>query len=360
MKPSPFLVALVRRLLPPDDREHVLGDLEERLQIGKTSAARRYLVDAVQTVPLVILSRMRRVVTQPIFGLQALLVFVAFVGVLTSPQLSGTYLLLLRALFPTLIAMCVLLVADTYTTQGRSSAWSQLVIVAAALGIAWFSNVLAVRSGIPWGLPYRTIRQGLIFGFFVLSWVRFMSMFRKAHEHLDLAIPNALVELRTHAEHFELEIRRRNQMAYAICVVLIVVFGRVALLAATQFEMVGALLVVVGTMFFAYQVSRFPTAVVPTDLSCASTCQFYRDELHRQRDFHSARALTVRLSLLLPVPLLMGVILTRVARPDRIGTAIMLFLIFIALAVGVVALNRRMARRYDRRLDALDRIKEAS
>ena len=355
MKPPALLVALVRALLPPADREHVLGDLQERLQIARNAATWSYLIDAMQTVPMVIWSRMRRIVTQPIFGLQALLVFAAFVAVLT-PRLSADFLLLLKALFPTLIAMSVLLVADTYTTRGRRSGWSQLLIVVIALGVVWLAHVLAVRSGIPWSVPYRTVRQGLIFGFLVLSWVRFMSVFHEAHEHFDRTIPNTFGELRTHVEDFEREIRRRNRLAYAVCAVLMTSFGRVALLASSQIEMIGALITVAGTVFLAYQVSRFPAAAMPTQFDFATAVQFYRQELRRQSDFHSAGAVWLRLSLLFPGPILIGIILTRVARPDRIGAIIMQLAIFIALAVGTVALNQRMVRRYDRRLQALDQI----
>ena len=57
-----------------------------------------------------------------------------------------------------------------------------------------------------------------------------------------------------------------------------------------------------------------------------------------------------------PAIISIGIGLAGVARPDRVGATIMQLGIFITLAVGVVALNQRMVRRYDRRLRALDQL----
>lgn len=145
-------------------------------------------------------------------------------------------------------------------------------------------------------------------------------------------------------------------MAYAVCAVLVASFGRVALLAPTPIEMIGALITMAGAVFLAYQVSRFPAAVMPAQFDFASAVQFYRQALRGQAGFHSARAVWLRLSLLFPGPFLIGIGLARVARPDRVGATIMQLAIFITLAVGAVALNQRMVRRYDRRLRALDQL----
>ena len=53
--PSRFAEAVVGLLLPPACREHVLGDLHERYQ-----SPQQYWPEAIRTVPLVILSRIRR------------------------------------------------------------------------------------------------------------------------------------------------------------------------------------------------------------------------------------------------------------------------------------------------------------
>jgi len=361
MTPPPILAALVRTLLPPVDREHVLGDLQERFEISRDSSSWRYFVDAIQTVPLVVWSRMRRTATQPMFAIQALLTFATFVAVLTSPRLGGNLLLVARVLFPTLVATSVLLVADTYSTPERRQPWTPLMLVALAMAIVWFANVLAIRFGIPWALPYRTIRSGVIISFLVLSWIRFMRVFREAaHERFDRVTPTTLGDLRTHAENFQSEIRRRNQMAYAICAVLVVPFSRMAFVAGTQLAMTGALLTVAGTVFLAYQISRFPSAAVPGHLDFANLSDFYARELRRQRDFHNTSALSVRLGLLCAGPLLVviGTTLTSIARPDRMGMGLLQLAVFVALAIGAVFMNQRVAGRYAGRLKNLERTRE--
>ena len=357
MTTPPVLVALVRRLLPSADREHVLGDLQERRE-ADDSSGRRYFVDVMQTVPLVIWSRMRRTLTQAVFAIQPLLILAAFVAVLTSQRLGGNLLLVFRTLFPALIATSVLLVADTYATPGRRQPWRQLAIVAIALGVVWCANALGFRFGIPWTLPYQTMSQGLFISFLLLSWARFMRVFREAaHEHLDRAVPSTVADLRAHTESFEREIRQRNQMAYVICAVLIITFGRVALLAATQIAMVGALLTVAGTLWLGYQVSRFPSAPAPGHLDFANLRQFYARELHRQRAFHSASALWLRLALLCSGPFVMS-IGTVLARPGQMGAGILQLAVFVALAIGAVFMNQRVAGRYAGRLKALEQTRE--
>jgi hypothetical protein len=122
-------------------------------------------------------------------------------------------------------------------------------------------------------------------------------------------------------------------------------------MAATQIGMIGALLTVVGTALLAYQVSLFPTAGVPGQFDFATLREFYAQELRRQYDFHSARALSLRLALLFCGPFLIfaGTILARPA------AGIAQLVTFIALMAAAAAMNRRVAARYDRRLKGLDR-----
>lgn len=68
--------AVVARLIPPDCREEVLGDLHER-----NISFARYLLDALHTIPLVVASRIRRT-SDP--GLLAMYAIVCY----TSPGAS--------------------------------------------------------------------------------------------------------------------------------------------------------------------------------------------------------------------------------------------------------------------------------
>jgi hypothetical protein len=56
--PRPIVETLVGAFLPPVCREHVLGDLYERF-----TSPRQYFLDAIQAVPLVVVSQILRTST---------------------------------------------------------------------------------------------------------------------------------------------------------------------------------------------------------------------------------------------------------------------------------------------------------
>ena len=55
VRPPALVDAVIRLLIPPACREHVLGDLWERY-----TSPRQYVIDALRTLPFVICSQMRR------------------------------------------------------------------------------------------------------------------------------------------------------------------------------------------------------------------------------------------------------------------------------------------------------------
>ena len=59
-RPPALIDALVRRLVPPACREHVVGDLWERY-----TSPRHYALDAVRTIPAVVASQIRRTARLP-------------------------------------------------------------------------------------------------------------------------------------------------------------------------------------------------------------------------------------------------------------------------------------------------------
>src|SRR5438132_7461035 len=72
--PAPrHLENLLRWLLPPACREHVLGDLQERNQSPKS-----YLIDALSVLGPVIISRIRRTTDLQVFVMEVLTVYLSF------------------------------------------------------------------------------------------------------------------------------------------------------------------------------------------------------------------------------------------------------------------------------------------
>jgi len=142
--PSKTAEAIVAVLVPPARREEVLGDLQERY-----TSPRQYTLDALHTVPLVIISRMCRTADPQILLIQAFALYVSFLG---AAWLRGGAVLsepwgLLRLAIPAAMAMLGLILDDTYANPGRRSALSLargpllgLVLALASQEMFWISD----------------------------------------------------------------------------------------------------------------------------------------------------------------------------------------------------------------------------
>lgn len=117
--PSKAVEAIVAVFVPPACREEVLGDLHERY-----SSPRQYTLDALRTVPLVIISRIRRTADPQILLIQAFVLYVSFLGAawLRDRALLREQWGLLRLAIPAAMAILGLILDDTYANPGRRSA----------------------------------------------------------------------------------------------------------------------------------------------------------------------------------------------------------------------------------------------
>ena len=142
--PSKAAEAIIAIFAPPACREEVLGDLHERY-----SSPRQYYLDASRTVPLVIISRIRRTTDPQVLLIQAFVLFVAFLG--AAWLRDGAFLReqwgLLRLAIPAGMAMLGLILEDTYANPGRRSALKLvrgpvvgLGLASVSQGIFWASN----------------------------------------------------------------------------------------------------------------------------------------------------------------------------------------------------------------------------
>jgi len=117
--PSKIAEGMVAVFVPPACREEVLGDLHERY-IGP----RQYAIDTLRTVPLVIISRIRRTADPQVLVMQAFALYVSFLG--AAWLQDGAFLSsrwgLLRLAIPTGMAMLGLLLEDAYAKPGLRSA----------------------------------------------------------------------------------------------------------------------------------------------------------------------------------------------------------------------------------------------
>jgi hypothetical protein len=151
--PSKTTEAVVAFLIPPACREEALGDLHERFQ-----SPSQYVADALFTIPLIILSRIRRPADVEILLLQSFALYMSFA--VAAWLYDGAILFeprgLLRLAIPAAMAMLGLILDDTYAHSGRRTslelARGPLLGAAIALaseGILWMSRPdLALPRGI--------------------------------------------------------------------------------------------------------------------------------------------------------------------------------------------------------------------
>jgi hypothetical protein len=117
-------------------------------------------------------------------------------------------------------------------------------------------------------------------------------------------------------------------------------------------QRIGSVLTVVGAGFLLIQLRMRPARVMP-DMGETESIRFYRAELERQRDFHRGWWLWSRLIILLPGPVVWMVGSVR-AWPKATTLTWWTLAAFLILAAIAVPLNLRLARQYQRRIDALD------
>jgi hypothetical protein len=143
-RPSKSAEAIVAILVPPACREEVVGDLHERYR-----SRCQYAFEALITVPLVILSRVRRTADPQVVLIQAFALYVSF---LCAAWFKDAALLqaqwgLLRLAIPAGITLLVMMLEDAYANPGRRSLLSLvrgpvfgLAFALASQGLFWSGN----------------------------------------------------------------------------------------------------------------------------------------------------------------------------------------------------------------------------
>ncbi len=144
----------------------------------------------------------------------------------------------------------------------------------------------------------------------------------------------------------------RNWFATAVCCFAIAAYGMFAFRSTTNLERIGAVLAIAGGINVIVQYLRRPVRSMP-EFGANESIRFYRAELERHRDFHRIRGIGAWLLPLLPGPILFNVAFA-VDHPKFASIIELQMLVFLMLAALVFPLNLRMARRYQRRLDALN------
>jgi hypothetical protein len=120
-------------------------------------------------------------------------------------------------------------------------------------------------------------------------------------------------------------------------------------------QLAGAVLTIIGVSYLGWQIraNRFRAL----SIDATDTLEYLRREFARQRDFHWGSRFWWRMLLFVPGPLIFSAGFAQ-AHPEvvtfiRIETAT-----FVLLAIAAIPLNVRIARRYQKQIDALTRLQE--
>ncbi len=156
--PSKVIEALVGLLIPAACREHVLGDLRERFK-----CSRQYVADAASTVPLVIVSRIRRTTDPQVLLMEAFAVYASFL--FAAWQLHQMSFLqeqegLLRLAIPTAVTLAALMLVDAYARPEKRWPVKPMLQAAFAIAFAVFSQAALVAAYPAFAVPFRIMVLG--------------------------------------------------------------------------------------------------------------------------------------------------------------------------------------------------------
>jgi hypothetical protein len=344
--PPALIESVVRLLLPPPAREHVLGDLAERY-----TTPTRYAVEAARTVPFVLGSQIRRTSFFPLWPLVALMLAGGF-G--TGPGVSWT-----KAALPTIATMIGFMLRDAYRIRDPRRPWRQgLVDVSIAAAFAAASQVLVaiVRPDL------LIAPSGVAGGAATLALLYLLRVQNPGRPARCVTAPDVATmtneQLRDEIAGYSKTMRRSVWIEIAASGILIPTFTAFALMAPDPIVRLGAGMTVVGGLFVLRRMWRALASTTPIagDADFESVAAIYRTRLQQQQ--HGLR--TMWLWYLLPLTIGPALIFINAAqsasRPATasIGTAIALLAIWVP--VGWTA--RQHARRMQVRIDALERAGE--
>jgi len=167
--PSKTAEAFVALLIPPACREEVLGDLHERY-----TSPGQYVVDVLLTVPMVIVSRIRRTSDPQVRLMQATVLYLSFLGAAWFKDGAFLYAQwgLPRLAVPAGMALLGLTIADAYAKPGRPSLLALVRSLVFGLGLAYLSQAVLWASGPDLAVPGWIMFYGCALSALLISAVR--------------------------------------------------------------------------------------------------------------------------------------------------------------------------------------------
>jgi hypothetical protein len=338
-RPPALVERIVRLLVPPVEREHVMGDLSERFV-----STRQYLFDALGVLPWVVASRIRR--TTHIVGV-AFLAILFWVGFFHGPAQNSWVV----AAIPSAVGLVALILRAAYRVPGvvtPRDAAVDIAIYAASVGL--IELVLAYFA------PHLLLNKVALTAGFPLSCVLlfFMRLQGPGGQQLSAAAARSisLEELTRELQIFQATGLRSVRIEIGACILVALMFGAMAWAAPSAVTRVGLGLIVFGALFvggFLYRLIRRRVPPPPT-ADFAQTLASYRAGLQTAQKLSRTYAFWYVLPLCLgPLVIVIG---EGIQKSDPMhalkGAAI------VAVLGGLlIALHSLMARGLQKRLDQL-------
>ena len=159
-------------------------------------------------------------------------------------------------------------------------------------------------------------------------------------------------ELRTEVGKLKKWLGRRFVIGGGAALIVVVAYIAFFVIFPNVWQRVGSAMTVLGAGYMIGQILLRRSRMM-LDTAGTECLRFYREELERQRDFHQGPWFWSRLVLILPGPL---IFIVGFARNHPQWAPFLWFeaATFLAIAAIAVPLNLRLARKFQRRIDALD------
>lgn len=359
MMPRPRFEELIGRLLPPEAREHVLGDLQERR--AGAGSPRAYLADALRVLPYVVWGQIRRAIGMRMLAVQLATIWAGFItGVFFTPRVSALAFLLnqqglTRLLIPTSCMFVALVLADTYRHADSCRTYRSPVPLFIAVAVAALVQAVVAQFAAAAGVPWAVFTSGAAYSVVLLTLVRLVGRFPARRTAGAAAAAMSPDRLLADASALQRELRERTRIGYAGVVFVVATLVSLAWNADLWLVRLWCATGAIGAVYLAAQLRAY-RGQLPADMSRASSTAAllgqYQRELDRQREFHSGRPLWLRMTATMygPAAALADALITR---PDRLGSFAMLAILMSAFAVVAARSSAAYARRYARQSAAL-------
>lgn len=268
--PPEIIEAVVRALVPPASREHVLGDLRERYV-----SPRRYVVDALRTVPFVVASRIRRTVS--VAGM-AFLTFATWFGIFHGSMQKNW----LAATIPTVAVIGALVLRDAYRTLQPTWPRQAVIDIAIAAVSVLITQLWAWLAAPDLLLSEGALLVGAPLGCVLLFFVRWQNP-TGVHQPPSHAQALSLSALTREINLYEATIRRTVRIEIGAGLVAAAIFAIFLFSAAGPIARAGVVLTLCGVLFVVWFMYRHVRVrPMPPDLDFQAILTVYRQDLARR------------------------------------------------------------------------------